>query len=76
MKKELREKLKKAIEHLEYYANGFNKLNGHDVEAVNIAFGQSEKNEKVYVADIILHDREENKSERFNDCEYPLTIID
>lgn len=62
---------KEKIEDYEYYKNGFNRLCGHEVVIVNVR-----KRKDKYIADVILRDIEAGKSERYNDCEYPRTLID
>jgi len=65
-----RQNVKQAIEKFEYRANGFQKLCGRSVKAINI-----KQCDSGYVADIILKDATENTSERLNDLLYPSTIL-
>ena len=58
--------VKQAIEALEYYRNGFNKLWGVEVYARNVKLLKDKA-----VADIIIRWFEEGKQERYNACEYP-----
>jgi len=64
-KKEFRT-IKERIEDIEYYGNGFHKLNGRYVQVLNLRI----KGEIVLV-DIILGNHEENSVQRYNNCEYP-----
>ena len=62
---------KRRIQDFEFYQNGFGALSGHDVKVVNLR-----KFKKKYVADIILRDYYDNSQERYNDCEYPIKIVE
>jgi hypothetical protein len=62
-----REEIKQKIHDHEYYGNGFNHLSGRAVSVKNLRITKTKA-----VADIILHDYDENSKERFNQCEYPL----
>ena len=64
-----KKKITQAIEDFEYRDNGFKNLSGVDAVAKNVRIKKSEN--KVY-ADIILKWYEEGRSERHNDCYYPL----
>ena len=57
--------LKEAIETMEYYANGYSRLSGYGVRALNVR----ERKDDV-VADVILYDYNDNKQERYNKCKY------
>ena len=61
--KHTREEIKKRIEEFEYYINGFQRLNGRDV--------QKDK----AVADLIIHDFDDGITERYDNCEYPYVKI-
>lgn len=62
---------KEAIETREYYANGFAKLSGCGVKAVNLR----ERKEDV-LADVILYDYNDNTQERYNKCKYPKKALE
>ena len=61
---------KGAIETREYFANGFSRLSGYGVQAVNVRERKTD-----VVADIIIFDYNDNKSERYNKCIYPKTAL-
>jgi hypothetical protein len=67
-----KQKITRAIEDYEYRDNGFKNLSGVDAIAKNVRIKKTEN--RVY-ADIILKWYEEGRSERHNDCYYPLTDI-
>ena len=61
---------KKAIEEYEYYNNGYNRLSGYYVKAVNV------KPSKYKVtADVILSEGESGVKTRYNDCVYTKEIL-
>ena len=66
-----KEEAKKKIEHLEYYKNGFYMLSGCRVEAQNVRM----RKDKV-IADITFHKWEGEAQERYNNCEYPLEVLE
>ena len=65
-----KKKVKKDIEEYEYYQNGYNKLNGHYVEARNIRIKKD-----IIVADIIINDQLGGKTERYNNTEYKKEVL-
>lgn len=66
-KKEIKEKIWKY----EYCHSGFNKLSGVDVKVVNLRVRKNKA-----IADIVLtSDLESGNSERYNNCEYPFSLI-
>ena len=60
---------KERIETIEFYGNGFHKLSGYDVRAINIRL----RKEKV-IADIIFY--EDGVRERHDNCEYPIEVLE
>ncbi len=64
--------IKKVIEELEYHTNGFGRLCGTLARAVNIRV-KPRKNR--VIADITLVTDEGGCSERYNNCEYDLSVI-
>ena len=56
---------KKAIEDYEYFATGYSRLSGHSIEVINVRVKKDE-----VLADVILHNDEDNIQERHNDCMY------
>lgn len=65
-----RKEIKSRIEEHEYFSNGFHKLNGYHVKAVNLKQRQDK-----FIVDIIIHSADDNATERYNDCEYPKEFI-
>lgn len=64
--------IKKKIETYAYYHSGLKNINGGDVRAVNIKV----RKDKV-IADIIYMDYFDGyHTERYNDCEYPLDLLE
>ena len=57
---------KQAIEKFEYIHNGFQRLSGCSAEACNVAIRKDE-----VIADVILHDYNDNVHQRYNECRYP-----
>ena len=69
--KRVSEELRRKIETYEYYKNGFNQLSGAYTHAVNVKVRKNKA-----IADIILiTDAENGCSERYNNCEYPLSEL-
>jgi len=65
-KKEAKEK----IWAFEFYRNGFHKLSGCDVEVRNIKLRKTK-----VIADVIFIDNDDI-SERHNNCEYPIKLLE
>lgn len=65
-----REEIKKRIEELEYYINGFQWLSGRGVTVKNLRVRKDKA-----VADVIFHDYDDGVTERYNGCEYPYAKI-
>lgn len=66
-----KQEIKKKIENYEYYQFTVgNKLCGRDVEVRNLKVGKGKA-----VADIILHDYDDNYQERHDKCEYDLDFL-
>jgi len=68
----MKEKIKviKAIKLFELKINGLDKINSAYVEIKNL----KERKDK-YIADVIIGIAEEGYSQRFNNCEYPKSLI-
>ena len=64
------QEIKQKIERFENYANGFNHLCGHEILVKNVKVLKHK-----VIADIILRDCEDGKSERYNKCEYPIVQL-
>lgn len=64
--------LKEKIWEYEFYHNGFHKLSGADVKVVNVR-----KHKDKVIADVTLIDDcgTGHSEQRFNNCEYPLTLL-
>jgi len=62
--------IKEIIEDFEYYKNGYNKISGNSVKAINI----KERKDK-YIADIILSEDLGAVETRYNKCEYPKNLL-
>lgn len=72
MAKRVSEELRRKIETLEYYKNGFDHLSGANVHAVNVKVRKHKA-----IADILLiTDAENGTLERYNNCEYPLYLLE
>jgi len=72
MAKRVSEALRRKIETFEYHKNGFNHLSGAYAHAVNVKVRKHKA-----IADIILiTDAENGTSERYNNCEYPLYLLE
>ena len=65
-----KEYIKRRTAEYEYYANGFHRLNAVEVLVRNVRI----RKDRV-IADIVIRRLEENTEERFNNCEYPLSIF-
>lgn len=65
-----KQEIKQRIETFEYYGNGFNHLCGKEVLVRNVKVLKHKA-----IADIILRDCEDGKSERYNKCEYPIVQL-
>jgi hypothetical protein len=75
MTKAKRNRVRQAIEDIEYYNNGFHRISGNDVEARNIKEMKDDDGETIFIADVIFHYRNDNVQERHNEVEYPADII-
>jgi hypothetical protein len=62
---------KELIESYEFYHNGFDRLNGNSVIAINVRV-----NKTIIRADIKLVDFEENTVKRYNALEYPISVLE
>jgi len=56
---------KNAIEQYEYFATGYGRLSGHSVTVQNVLVQKD-----IVIADVILHNDEDDIHERINKCEY------
>lgn len=70
--KELKNKLKSRIATIEYYNSGLTKINGDYVLVKDIKI---KKRDNLVVADIIFGSYEDNKTERYNGCEFKLNEL-
>jgi len=61
---------KEAIERYEYFASGYSRLSGHSIEVRNVQVRSD-----LVLADVILHNDEDNTHERINNCEYKRTFL-
>jgi len=62
---------KEAIECYEYFATGFSKLSAHSIEIRNVQVRND-----IVLADVILHNDEDDVHERINNCEYKKDFLD
>ena len=66
-----RQEAKRIIEDLESFRAGYDMLSGCEVEARNIRL----RKDKV-IADIIFHEWEDGRHDRYNGCEYPIELLE
>ena len=66
-----KQQIKNKITDYEYYRSGLQHLSGTDVEVKNLKILKNKA-----IADIILHNHEENSFERYNKCEYDLKELE
>ncbi len=71
MKKQIQKKIKEKIADCEHEANGFDYRGfAPSIKVVNLKILKDK-----YVADVIIIDHEEKTTERFDEVEYPLSIM-
>ena len=61
---------KRAIEAYEYFATGYGRLNAHSIEVLNLKVQKDN-----VIADVILHNDEDDVHERLNGCAYPKRFL-
>ena len=67
----MKDKIKQAIEKIEYYQNGFNMYaSGEDVRVINLRITK-----KKAICDVILTEDYGETEKRYNKCEYDLKSL-
>lgn len=68
-----KQQVKDAIVNYEEWVNGYKKLCDKSIKVVNL---KRHGNPYAWFADVIHYDHSDNYQERYNDCEYPLDLLE